>query len=184
MNSKSHLYIFCPKKSSKTSKIYKIESLTFLRFKFLPLLSQSTSYSHALCHTVQRHIVLRRAQSVGMPRHALRRRMPNTAGLRPRSPARCGGETPTKFLEDSGRVLNPSSVLPAFVKKIWIGFGISWSNHRILKLERPPPDFPKISAPHRVPAWLKYFVGVHGRPLGVILGVKFISGRITFFLLI
>ena len=38
---------------------------------------------------VQRHIVLRRAQSVGMPRHALRRRMPNTAGLRPRSPARC-----------------------------------------------------------------------------------------------
>ena len=88
MNSKSHLYIFCPKKSSKTSNIYKIESLTFLRFKFLPLLSQSTSYSHALCHTVQRHIVLRRAQSVGMPRHALRRRMPNTAGLRPRSPAR------------------------------------------------------------------------------------------------
>ena len=88
MNSKSHLYIFCPKKSSKTSKTYKIESLTFLRFKFLPLLSQSTSYSHALCHTVQRHIVLRRARSVGMPRHALRRRMPNTAGLRPRSPAR------------------------------------------------------------------------------------------------
>ena len=100
------------------------------------------------------------------------------------SRARCGGETPTKFLEDSGRVLNPSSVLPAFVKKIWIGFGISWSNHRILKLERPPPDFPKISAPHRVPAWLKYFDGVHGRPLGVILGVKFISGRITFFLLV
>ena len=125
MKSKSYLYIFCPKKSSKTSNIYKIESLTFLRFKFLPLLGQSTSYSHALCHTVQRHIVLRRARSVGMPRHALRRRMPNTAGLRPRSPARCGGETPTKFLEDSGRVLNPSSVLPAFVKKIWIGFGIS-----------------------------------------------------------
>ena len=91
MNSKSHLYIFCPKKSSKTSNIYKIESLTFLRFKFLPLLGQSTSYSHALCHTVQRHIVLRRAQSVGMPRHALRRRMPNTAGLRPRSLARWRG---------------------------------------------------------------------------------------------
>ena len=88
MNTKSQLYNFCPKKSSKTPKTYKIESLTFLSFKFLPLLSQSTSYSHALCHTVQRHIVLRRAQSVGMPRHALRRRMPNTAGLHPRSPAR------------------------------------------------------------------------------------------------
>ena len=94
MNSKSHLYIFWPKKTSKKSKIYKTESLTFLRFKFLPLLSQSTSYSHALCHTVQRHIVLRRARSVGMPRHALRRRMPNTAGLRPRSPARWSGVVP------------------------------------------------------------------------------------------
>ena len=76
--------------------------------------------------------------------------------------ARCGGVTPTKFLEDSGRVLNPSSVLPAFVKKIWIGFGISWSNHRILKLERPPPDFPKISAPHRVPYPGKFFSGHTG----------------------
>ena len=34
---------FLPKKTSKISKIYKIESLTFLRFKFLPLLGQSTS---------------------------------------------------------------------------------------------------------------------------------------------
>ena len=118
MNSKSHLYIFLPKKTSKISKIYKIESLTFLRFKFLPLLSQSTSYSHALCHTVQRHIVLRRAQSVGMPRHALRRRMPNTAGLRPRSPARCGGETPSLILEDSGRVLNPILVRPALSRNL------------------------------------------------------------------
>ena len=118
MNSKSHLYIFCQKKSSKTSNIYKIESLTFLRFKFLPLLGQSTSYSHALCHTVQRHIVLRRARSVGMPRHALRRRMPNTAGLRPRSPARCGGETPSFILEDSGRVLNPILVRPALSRNL------------------------------------------------------------------
>ena len=99
MNSKSHLYIFLPKKTSKISKIYEIESLTFLHFKFLPLLGPSTSYSHALCHTVQRHIVLRRSRSVGMPRHALRRRMPNTAGLRPRSPARWAGISPQKKLE-------------------------------------------------------------------------------------
>ena len=100
------------------------------------------------------------------------------------SRARCGGITPTNILEDSGRVLNPILTLIAIDRKSCKNFGISWSNHRILKLERPPPDFPKISAPHRVPAWLKYFDGVHGRPLGVILGVKFISGRITFFLLI
>ena len=105
MNSKSHLYIFCQKITSKISKIYKIESLTFLRFKFLPLLGPSTSYSHALCHTVQRHIVLRRAQSVGMPRHALRRRMPNTAGLRPRSPARWSGRSPHLICERGRRVL-------------------------------------------------------------------------------
>ena len=136
---------------------------------------------------VQRHIVLRRPPSVGMPRHALRRRMPNirisavAARCGGETPTKfledsgrvlnpssvlpafvCGGETPTKFLEDSGRVLNPSSVLPAFVKKIWIGFGISWSNHRILKLERPPPDFPKISAPHRVPYPGKFFSGHTG----------------------
>ena len=96
---------FLAKKTSKISKIYKIESLTFLRFKFLPLLSQSTSYSHALCHTVQRHIVLRRAQSVGMPRHALRRRMPNTAGLRPRSPARWAGVIPLQKIRPAGWVL-------------------------------------------------------------------------------
>ena len=131
MNSKSHLCFFFAKKTSKTSKIYKIESLTFLRFKFLPLLSQSTSYSHALCHTVQRHIVLRRARSVGMPRHALRRRMPNTAGLRPRSPARCGGVTPTKILEDSGRVLNPILVPSAISRKFPSKTGISGTNRRI-----------------------------------------------------
>ena len=43
------IYVFA-KKTSKTSKIYEIESLTFLHFKFLPLLGPSTSYSHALCH--------------------------------------------------------------------------------------------------------------------------------------
>ena len=32
--------------------------------------------------------------------------------------ARCGGVTPTKILEDSGRVLNPSSVLPAIVRDL------------------------------------------------------------------
>ena len=141
MNSKSHLYIFCPKKSSKTSNIYKIESLTFLRFKFLPLLSQSTSYSHALCHTVQRHIVLRRARSVGMPRHALRRRMPNTAGLRPRSPARCGGVTPTFFLEESGRVLIPSLVPPAIVKNPYLLNPISGTNHAPSLIFWPPLTF-------------------------------------------
>ena len=106
------IYFFA-KKTSKISKIYKIESLTFLRFKFLPLLGQSTSYSHALCHTVQRHIVLRRAQSVGMPRHALRRRMPNTAGLRPRSPARWGGYIST-FFATAGRVLSGASIYQAY----------------------------------------------------------------------
>ena len=99
------IYFFCQKKTSKLSKIYEIESLTFLHFKFLPLLGPSTSYSHALCHTVQRHIVLRRAQSVGMPRHALRRRMPNTAGLRPRSPARWAGVIPQQKNRPAGRVL-------------------------------------------------------------------------------
>ena len=98
--------------------------------------------------------------------------------------ARCGGVTPTNILEDSGRVLNPILTLIAIDRKSCKNFGISWSNHRILKLERPPPDFPKLFAPHRVPAWLKYFDGVHGRPLGVILGVKFIKVRITFFLLV
>ena len=107
MNSKSHLYIFCPKKSSKTSNIYKIESLTFLRFKFLPLLGQSTSYSHALCHTVQRHIVLRRARSVGMPRHALRRRMANGAmpAVFTAVAARWAGISPQKKTRAAGRVL-------------------------------------------------------------------------------
>ena len=98
------IYFFA-KKTSKISKKYKIESLAFLRFKFLPLLGQSTSYSHALCHTVQRHIVLRRSRSVGMPRHALRRRMPNTAGLRPRSPARWAGVIPLQKIRPAGWVL-------------------------------------------------------------------------------
>ena len=149
------------------------------------LLGSSTSYCH-IQTLVQRHKVLRRPPSVGMPRHALRRRMPKIApsAVTTAVAARCGGVTPTNILEDSGRVLNPILTLIAIDRKSCKNFGISWSNHRILKLERPPPDFPKISAPHRVPAWLKYFDGVHGRPLGVILGVKFISGRITFFLLI
>ena len=103
-----------------------------------------------------------------MPRHAFRRRIPNSTHttLPSALAARCGGVTPTNILEDSGRVLNPILTLIAIDRKSCKNFGISWSNHRILKLERPPPDFPKLFAPHRVPAWLKYSDGVHGRPLG------------------
>ena len=35
-------------------------------------------------------------------------------------PARCGGETPSFILEDSGRVLNPSSVPPALSRNLGI----------------------------------------------------------------
>ena len=42
------------------------------------LLGSSTSYCH-IQTLVQRHKVLRRPPSVGMPRHALRRRMPKIA---------------------------------------------------------------------------------------------------------
>ena len=34
--------------------------------------------------------------------------------------ARCGGETPSLILEDSGRVLNPSSVPPALSRNLGI----------------------------------------------------------------
>ena len=76
--------------------------------------------------------------------------------------ARCGGVTPTNILEDSGRVLNPILTLIAIDRKSCKNFGISWSNHRILKLERPPPDFPKLFAPHRVPYPGKFFSGHTG----------------------
>ena len=69
---------------------------------------------------VQRHIAFRRPQSVGMPRHALRRRMANGAmpAVFTAVAARCGGETPSLILEDSGRVLNPILVRPALSRNL------------------------------------------------------------------
>ena len=104
MNSKSFSYVFCSKKLSKKFILKTIESLTFLFPNFPVLLGSSTSYCH-IQTLVQRHKVLRRPPSVGMPRHALRRRMPNTAGLRPRSPARWAGVIPQLKIRPAGRVL-------------------------------------------------------------------------------
>ena len=65
------------------------------------LLGSSTSYCH-IQTLVQRHKVLRRPPSVGMPRHALRRRMPKIApsAVTTAVAARWSGHLPTS----SGRV--------------------------------------------------------------------------------
>ena len=68
------------------------------------LLGSSTSYCH-IQTLVQRHKVLRRARSVGMPRHALRRRMPNALRQRPQSKARWAGVIPQLKIRPAGRVL-------------------------------------------------------------------------------
>ena len=73
----AHLDIFCYKKSSKRSKLFSIESLTFLFFVFSTVVRPMNILQPRCLSLVQRHIVLRRPPSVGMPRHALRRRMPN-----------------------------------------------------------------------------------------------------------
>ena len=60
---------------------------------------------------VQRHIGLRRPPSVGMPRHALRRRMPN---IRVSAvAARWGGYIST-FFATAGRVLSGASIYQAY----------------------------------------------------------------------
>ena len=64
---------------------------------------------------VQRHIAFRRPQSVGMPRHALRRRMANGAmpAVFTAVAARWGGYIST-FFATAGRVLSGASIYQAY----------------------------------------------------------------------
>ena len=125
-------------------KIYIINNrvFNFLFPNFPVLLGSSTSYCH-IQTLVQRHKVLRRPPSVGMPRHALRRRMPKIApsAVTTAVAARCGGVTPTFFLEDSGRVLNPILVPPAIVKNPYLLNPISGTNHAPSLIFWPPLTF-------------------------------------------
>ena len=70
------------------------------------LLGSSTSYCH-IQTLVQRHKVLRRPPSVGMPRHALRRRMPKIApsAVTTAVAARWAGVIPQQKNRPAGRVL-------------------------------------------------------------------------------
>ena len=102
---RSHIYNFCAKNKHQNYPIYLKLSLYRFCFTFSTVIRPINFLQPRSLSLVQRHIVLRRSRSVGMPRHALRRRMPNTAGLRPRSPARWAGVIPQQKLRPAGWVL-------------------------------------------------------------------------------